>query len=62
MLEIGISVTCICIRADSVVADGEHRCGIGISRRRDQRLPEGERGRPMAIFALTEYAREVAGI
>jgi hypothetical protein len=32
------------------------------SRRRGQRLREGERGALMANFALTQYAREMAGI
>jgi hypothetical protein len=33
-----------------------------ISRRRDQRLREGEREGLMANFAITQYAREMAGI
>jgi hypothetical protein len=36
--------------------------GRGRSRERCQRLREGERGRLMAIFALTEYARDLLGI
>ena len=34
--------------------------GRGRSRGRDQRLRDGERRRLMAIFALTEYARDLA--
>ena len=36
--------------------------GRGRSRWRDQRLRDGERRRMMAIFAITEYARFLAGI
>jgi len=52
----------ICMRVGSVGADGERRRGKEKSRRRDQRLRERERRLLMAIFALTEYAGDLAGI
>jgi hypothetical protein len=41
-------------------ADGERKGEQGRSRRRDQRLREHEQRLLMAIFALSEYAREIA--
>ncbi len=62
-LEIGIKVTWICMWVGSLGAVGERWGGREISRRRGQRLQrESERGLLMAIFALSEYARDLAGI
>jgi hypothetical protein len=63
VLEMGISVTWICMEVGSVGADGKRQRRGEISRRRGQRLRESERGcLLMAIFALSEYARDLAGI
>ena len=58
----GMSVTWICMGWVLWAQTGSAGEGQKPSHRRGQRLREGQRGQPTAIFPVTEYAREMAGI